>query len=337
MNLRACTAQFLQKIPSRYNLRMIAGGVVSYLPNQKGVGLRGTVLQHNKLPASYYYSVYLRHLVKLYESGANSHPKTVAEIGPGDALGAGLAALLSGADHYFAFDVIKTAEKAENLKVFAEMVQLFQNRAPIPDPSIYPYVEPFLKSYEFPKHILTDQRLTSALHESRLEWIRKAIQGELTSGADPITVSYVVPWNDASLLQPESIDLIFSQAVLEHVDGLEDVYRAMSQWLKRGGAMSHSIDFRSHGVSPYWNGHWAYSKILWKIMRGRRPFLLNREPYSRHLNLIKKAGLEMICSEPLEDSAGLERRYLAREFRIHLTEDDFKTRTVFLQAQKPIA
>ena len=90
-----------------------------------------------------------------------------------------------------------------------------------------------------------------------------------------------------------SLDLIFSQAVLEHVDGLEETYRAMFAWLKPGGYASHVIDFTAHGRSPFWNGHWAYSDWEWELVRGKREFLLNREPLSTHLALVRNVGFEL--------------------------------------------
>jgi hypothetical protein len=52
------------------------------------------------------------------------------------------------------------------------------------------------------------------------------------------------------------VDLIVSQAVLEHVDDLENTYDAFAQWLRPGGRMSHEIDFHSRGLTMPWNGHW---------------------------------------------------------------------------------
>ena len=68
----------------------------------------------------------------------------------------------------------------------------------------------------------------------------------------------------------------------------------MFLWLKPGGYASHIVDFTAHGLSPFWNGHWAYSSFQWRLVRGRREFLLNREPLSRHLAGASKAGFELM-------------------------------------------
>ena len=58
----------------------------------------------------YCYEVWIKHLTMLNEHDSVPVPKTFAELGPGALLGVGLAALLSGADTYYALDIIKYSE-----------------------------------------------------------------------------------------------------------------------------------------------------------------------------------------------------------------------------------
>ena len=53
--------------------------------------------------ARYCYSVWLRHLAMAHTNGLPTSPKIVAELGPGDSIGMGLAALIAGTEKYFAF------------------------------------------------------------------------------------------------------------------------------------------------------------------------------------------------------------------------------------------
>ena len=79
--------------------------------------------------------------------------ETVAELGPGDSLGIGLAALLSSAQRYVALDVVRYAANTRNLQIFEELIALFRDRAPIPDEAEFPLVRPRLLSYTFPADI----------------------------------------------------------------------------------------------------------------------------------------------------------------------------------------
>jgi hypothetical protein len=57
-----------------------------------------------------------------------------------------------------------------------------------------------------------------------------------------------VPWSDAGVLPPASQDLVFSQAVLEHVDALPDAYRAMRRALARAFSDMPEQDRRTAGT-----------------------------------------------------------------------------------------
>src|SRR5687767_9884078 len=98
-------------------IRALLKGAATYLPIVRQYACRGS---GGTTSARYCYSVWLRHLVKAHESGLNSNPGNVAELGPGDSLGVGIAALLSGADHYYALDAKAHAIPAVTLGVMEE-------------------------------------------------------------------------------------------------------------------------------------------------------------------------------------------------------------------------
>ena len=316
-----------------YMGRMIFEGLLSYIPGFSEFGLNGKVITDYRLPASYYYSVWLRHLVMLYKNGMKSIPSSIAELGPGQSLGTGIAALLSGASSYYALDVVKFASTAANIEMFQEMIKFFKDRMDIPDNNEFPSLEPLLKTYEFPGHIFTDELLREALSDKRLSSIKDAIINQGSNENDGIYISYMVPWNDPGIIRKNSIDLLLSQAVLEHVDSLRAAYQSIYHWLKPGGIMSHSIDFRSHGLAAEWNGQWTYSGFTWKLIKGNRPYLLNRQPHSAHLDIIKKMGYKLLCDYPTYRKSKIKRKNLASDFQ-WLSENDLNTRTTFLQALK---
>jgi len=97
--------------------------------------------------------------------------------------------------------------------------------------------------------------------------------------------------------------------------------------------MSHQIDFGCHGLAKKWNGHWAYSDLVWKLIKARRLYLLNREPYSTHKRLLEQTGFKIVYEIKTLDNSGLARGQLSSRFR-QMSEEDLTTRTVHILAQK---
>jgi hypothetical protein len=281
--------------------------------------------------ARYCYSVWLRHFALACEAaGSQGVPRVVAELGPGDSIGIGVAALLSGVEKYFAFDRVRYSTSGETARIFDELVELFARREPIPGGDEFPSLRPSINDCRFPHGILDSGRIEAALAPRRLAAIRAAIQGR--AGGESM-IHYEAPWDDAAVVRPASVDHIYSQAVMEHVDDLEGAYADMHRWLRPGGIMTHQIDFRCHGKADVWNGHWAYSDTVWKAIVGRRPYLLNREPHSRHLALLRKQGFRVLVDQAFRAESGLRRDQLARRFR-GLSDDDLTTNGAFIVAAR---
>lgn len=268
--------------------------------------------------ARYCYSVWLRHLVMAHKYGFPYIPKRIAELGPGDSIGVGLAALISGSEKYYAFDIIKYGNIRNNIKIFNELVTLFKNRKHIPDGNEFPEIIPLIDSYVFPDDILTERLLGLALDAKRLLIIKNSITN---INKNDSVIRFKVPWHDSDILENDSIDFIISQAVLEHIDDIKFTYLKMHSWLKTGCFMSHSIDFRSHGFAKDWDGHWAYSEFIWKLIKGNRPFLINRLPYSEHIKVIKDAGFKIVCNKITRISSTINHDKLAPRFRKYDNHD----------------
>jgi hypothetical protein len=76
----------------------------------------------------YCYSVWLRHLTTLYRYGFKITGARIGELGPGDSIGIGLAALLSGATGYVGLDIVPFSAKADLKSIFEELVQLYSRK-----------------------------------------------------------------------------------------------------------------------------------------------------------------------------------------------------------------
>lgn len=309
----------------------LAKGVASCIPGLDRLGGRHT---GGTVSARYCYSVWLRHLIMARTHGLAEHPRVVAELGPGDSLGTGIAALLTGAERLYAFDVVRYANPSQNVRILDELVALFSRREPVPADDEFPEVKPRLDSYSFPRELLAEEPLRSMLAPDRVRSIREALSVGPGAGAGSIHASYFVPWTAADVIEEGTVDFVYSQAVLEHVTDLDLTYDALRRWLKPGGWMSHQIDFRCHGLARAWNGHWTYPEPVWRMIQGRKPYLLNRASHSIHVQKQRAIGFQIRGDIAAVTADGVDRQRLAPRFR-HYTDDDLRTSGALLLAMKP--
>ena len=253
---------------------MVAKGLCSWIPGVRRAfydraAARGTG------SASYCYGVWIKHLTLRWASGMPSVRGTVLEFGPGESIGTGVAALLSGAERYVAVDSIAHMRPEGNLAIFHALVQLFRARAPRPKPG-FPPIDEHLDARLFPSGALDEATLGRALEPTRLARIERAVKAVGTGSPDPM-LRYCT-WGDCLAIADGSVDLAFSHVVLNHVADLDALYGLCKSWIKPGGWMSHHVDFTSLGTARDWNGHRAYGELMWKIVSGNRPYFVNREP-----------------------------------------------------------
>jgi hypothetical protein len=318
--------------------RLLAGGLKSFLPVPKRyTGTGGSI------SARYCYAVWLRHLVAIADSVPGFRPRVVAELGPGDSVGLGLAALLSGVERYVALDVLAHVDLGVNLQVLDELVTLFRERARVPDIEEFPELHPHLEDHAFPANGLARLGLTPGSDEARVQRVRDALRASIgpsrgeDDGGDSAEVRYICPWATAALT-PGSVDLVVSQAVLQDMDHwtsssiLRSAFEAMARWLRPGGVMSHQVNLAFPDCER-WNQHWAYGDSAWTVIRGRRPYFVNRVPASEYARLCDEHGFDLVSARRVVDRAGVDRARLARRFR-GLSEEDLTTRALHFVAVK---
>jgi hypothetical protein len=309
--------------------RSLIIGLATYIPSVRKLSGRRT---GGTSSARYCYSVWLRHLSFLRRSGLPTTFETIVELGPGDSLGIGLAALLSGAERYIALDAVRYADCARNLQIFEELIALLRERTPIPDETEFPLIQPRLPSYVFPAATFPSALLNAALESTRLDAIRASIRNPSAELRKDALVCYIAPWSPTAL-ETGTVDLVFSQTVLEYPRDLAGLYAEMVRWLRRDGVVSHEIDFKSIGVTKEWNGHWTCPDTLWRLAMGKRRHRLNREPHSTHVALLEKMGCRVVCDERTVQASKITRAQLAPRFR-HLTDEDLTTSSALIQAKK---
>ena len=307
--------------------RVLVRSLIGYVP---GSGLLLKSHTGGSDSIRYCYAVWLRHLSKLSQCGVRKPPRSVAELGPGDSLGLGLAALLSGAEIYYGLDVYRFAKPELIVDMFDQLVELFRRKEPIPDEDEFPTLAPNLESYEFPE-FLWSTSLDNPLDPTRIARLRSSLQN---FDSPSCAVRYIAPWVDTSSIIAESVDILLSQAVLELVPNVAEVYKNIYLWLKPGGLMSHQIDFGDPRTTISWNGNWAHSDFLWNCLRGRRAYWGNRQAHSVHIDLMRKTGFAIMCDVKQKDYSGLRKEQLAPRFQ-GLSNDDITTRGAFIVAKKP--
>jgi len=289
--------------------------------------------------ASYCYSVWMRHASMIYEQLPDFRFNSVLEFGPGDTFGVGMAALMGGAKRYVAIDA-QSYVRIELCRAHeSKLKTMYSRKSTIPHGDNFADVRPVLKNYDFPQHIL---EAYGVLKES--EWVDRFPAGLLSKksldsfqSGDGI-IQYAAPCLPNELgahVQDSSICLCLSQAVMEHVQDPQVAYTAMFEALRPGGVISHQIDFKSHGTSYDWNGHWVYSERQWSIARDRKTFRdINRLSLSDHLKLMKEAGFKIWNVKRVEMHSDLSRSELHDSFK-HLTDDDIVTSGAHVIAIKP--
>lgn len=294
-------------------IKFLLQGISTYVPaplsfflptHQHQFKCTGQRVYSNKTTvARAYYSVWMRMLVTMHDVGVLDvrSLKVVGEIGPGDSLTAGLSAILTGATTYTALDIVPTAHNFDNLEIFEELVQMFKSKTPIPSTDDEPKQRPYLASYAFPSHIISDADLERLLAPERLEKIREAIRSfeKNEVSTNEIQIKLLAPWYKKENLEAyaNSFDLIISNAAMEHVADVPLTYHGATKLLKQGGLLSSAIDYKCHDTAGLWNAHWTYSPLMWKLVCGKTAYLINRWTHAMHRKELEKTFNIVIDTE----------------------------------------
>jgi len=273
--------------------------------------------------SEYCYTVWMRHIVYAHQSELDCYPNVVAELGPGDTLGVGIMALLLGSSKYIAYDVVEFSNSEKNLIILEELLVFLKQRKPIPNDHDFPRVVPKLADYAFPSSIYSENYLKKTLSDDRVDKIRLSLSNQNSM------IEYNLTWRADSEADLKKIDMFISQAVLEHVDDLEGIYALQKQCLSNDGYISHAIDFKSHGYSLAWDGHWGISTWRWFLLRGNRPYMINREPLSNHLLILSQNNFNLIKIENYLREPTLS----SKKLRKKISESDKNISDSFIQAK----
>lgn len=212
--------------------------------------------------AHYFIECFNAYFAKLgiqpHEINSFLRAKTVMEYGPGDVLGVAILMIANGAEKAFCVDRFPLLNMSPvNVRV----------------------VEIILDSLDSGQRA----RANSCFN----------LFGLPTSGFDEKRIQYIVRRDGCSGLS-HCVDLVYSRAVLEHVDDLDAVFADMYKSLRTNGLAAHLVDLRSHDfhevsrldflVWPAW---------LWRLMYSHKG-VPNRWRVDRYRQLLEKYGFDVI-------------------------------------------
>jgi SAM-dependent methyltransferase len=142
--------------------------------------------------------------------------------------------------------------------------------------------------------------------------------GQPLSGFNPERIRYLIQPSGLSELNSE-VDLVFSRAVLEHVNDLDATFDDMARALQPDGIMLHQVDLKSHGLhrrNPLDFLNWP--PTLWSWMHSHKG-VPNRWRVNRYRDATQRIGFETVLMQPTElvDASIVNevRPYLASPFK----------------------
>lgn len=266
-------------------------------------GIRGGAMDHDDAVA------YVRRIFAKIDELVTAHGgwtgRRVLECGPGDSLGVGLLALAAGASSYCAIDRFPVEfDMASERRVFQILLDGMDGESRA---RVEAAIELLADGYR-----VRDGRLTYFNSISLEEASRRFAQ--------------------------ERFDVIFSNAVLEHVGDLESSLRSMRELLVPGGVMLHDVDLRSHQRFEKHPLHFLeYSPSLWRAMTSNtgEP---NRCRLPAYLAILQHLGFEdvqvRVTQRFDEDLVTRVRPRLAAAFR-DLSPEDLGVAVFIVTARAP--
>ncbi len=150
-------------------------------------------------------------------------------------------------------------------------------------------------------------------------------------------IEYLVRPNGLSSLKGE-VDIVFSRAVLEHVNELEATYFDMAGALRPDGIAIHMVDLRSHGLHRRNRLDFlSWPEPMWNVMYSGKG-LPNRHRVNSYRAMEERAGLIRVSLRAAEVALPHEvdevRAHLARRFQ-EITDEDLAWLGFWLVSRKP--
>ena len=119
---------------------------------------------------------------------------------------------------------------------------------------------------------------------------------DLSAGFDPRRIEYVVRPSGLSGLH-SAVDLVFSRAVLEHVNDLEATFADMTAALRPDASAIHLVDLRSHGLHKVnLLDFLEWSPAMWQLMYSEKG-VPNRWRVDKYRSVVAQLQVDMLTLE----------------------------------------
>ena len=221
--------------------------------------------------SNYIYSLFLRTFDNYYTINKNI-PKHVLEVGCGDSNIVSLLWILVGSKSVVAIDALNYLKKDKLYYLFKKSSDLLISRN-FCQLNINPRLN--LDIYENLWKVLPSKDILINRQKLILGEIKNYLNGNdsnLFSYDSSYTINKVFSFK---------FDFIFSQAVFEHIENPKEVLVFLHNNLTEKGIIYTNVDFKSHGVSTLYNGHYILNESQYKFISSTFVFrYINRLPPS---------------------------------------------------------
>jgi hypothetical protein len=274
-------------------IKALLKGIITYLPfSKKFLRKHKEKSMHSGSFALFCYSFWLRTINLLDKNNISHSDLSIAELGSGGSFGIGMCALLTGCKSYLVLDIEDRFDLNLNLQLLDSIVQYFNSALPIPDNNEFSKINLRINDYSFPTHLIKKAEYKNGEFINLIKNDLFKISEHKYSQCQ--LIHYYSNWLKQQI--DRKCDLIMSRAVMEHVSNPEIIYEKSNKLINKNGLHLHDIEFHSHNISKFWDGHLPIPNLLWEVIKGRREYYLNRWDYGHHIEYAKTVGLDLIDS-----------------------------------------
>ena len=235
-----------------WRIKILIKLVLARLPISYNIWKRLKIFRHGGMSNSQYsYDTITKHFEQLKQRNPVAHPVCL-ELGPGDSAASAVIAFANGAAKTYLVDA--GAFIAHQVSVYSELLNYMRAQKKI---TISPIVFNTMEEY---------------FAQTHSEYLTEGLKSLKT-------------------IPSQSVDYIWSQAVLEHVRLSEfgETMRELKRILKPNGWMSHRVDLQDHLQHSLNN--LRFSKKLWESdFFAKSGFYTNRIRYRQMVKYIEEAG-----------------------------------------------